>query len=306
MSLLATAGRATLFALIVAGAGRVIANRTLVHDIRRDLARRRPFVDLPGDLRLTVVVPAYGEEQRIAESVRQITAALEPVQVDGGVEIVVVDDGSEDETAERAEAAGVRVVRLPENCGKGAAVRAGVLVARGRTVAFTDADLSQPPGDLLLLLAKVESGWDVAVGTRHHSAAQKVARGALVRWCSTYVFNLLTALVLLGGYRDTQCGCKAFRSDVARHLFSRARIDGFAFDVELFHMVERYRMSCIQVPVMRRPSVSSTIRLGPHAIQMVRDLLRIRRWSRQGAYDLTGEDADLRPRSRQPAAHGPV
>lgn len=278
---------AKVLALGVAGTARAVAYRAvLLGETRRGLAARRTGRQAPGELRLTVVVPAYREQERIGESVRRITEALQPVHADGGAEVVVVDDGSSDDTADAAEAAGARVVRLPVNRGKGAAVRAGVMVARGRTVAFTDADLAYPPSELLALLAEVESGWDVAAGTRHHAGSQERARASLVRWLSGRLFNLLTALVLLGQYRDTQCGCKAFRADVARQLFSHTRVDGFAFDVELFHLVERYRLSLSEVPVVLQASAGSTVRVGPHAVQMLRDLLRVRRWASQGAYDL--------------------
>ena len=296
---------AKVLALVVAGAARAVAYRVLLlGEVRRGLGTRRSLSDAPGDLRFSVVVPAYGEQARIADSVRHITAALESVHADGGAEIVVVDDGSHDATAEQAEAAGARVVRLSQNRGKGAAVRAGVLAARGRTVAFTDADLAYPPSGLLVLLKQVEAGWDVAAGTRHHSESRELARASLLRWFSGRLFNLLTALVLLGQYRDTQCGCKAFRADVARQLFSRARVDGFAFDVEIFHLVERYRLSLTEVPVALQASIGSTVRIGPHAVQMVRDLLRVRRWAGQGAYDLSAEDAVIRPTGWKRVRHG--
>ncbi|HYD09666.1 MAG TPA: hypothetical protein VEA78_06155, partial [Acidimicrobiales bacterium] len=92
--------------------------------------------------------------------------------------------------------------------------------------------------------------------------------------------------VLLGQYRDTQCGCKAFRADVARSLFSRTRLDGFAFDVEVLHLVERDRLSLIEVPVTLSESGGSSVRLVRATADMLRDLLRVRRWSAEGVYDL--------------------
>ncbi|HEV2767156.1 MAG TPA: glycosyltransferase [Acidimicrobiales bacterium] len=283
--------RAKALALLVAGAARVLAYRAiLVRPTRRGLAVRTSRADPPGELRLTVVVPAYGEGARIAGTVRRLDEALAGVDAHGGVEVLVVDDGSSDATATEAETAGARVLRLPLNQGKGAAVRAGVLAARGRTVAFMDADLSYPPEQVLRLLAGVESGWDVVVGSRHHAGSVDVARPGLVRSLSGRLFNLLTAVVLLGHYRDTQCGCKAFRSDVARLLFSRTKLDGFAFDVEVFHLVERYRLSLTEVPVTLVAAPGSTVRVGVDALRMVGDLFRLRRWSGRGAYDLRASD----------------
>lgn len=252
-------------------------------DQRQRAARRRP----PGEYRLSVVIPAFTEASRIGDTVAKVRAALAEIDAPEAFEVIVVDDGSADETAEEARAAKAdQVLVLPENRGKGAAVRAGVLAARGRTVAFTDADLSYPPHQLVRLLSEVEAGFDVVVGSRKHIEATTLVRGRRLRVLSGRVFNVLTLVVLLGQYRDTQCGIKAFRSDVARALFSRARIDGFAFDVEMFHLVERDRLSLKEVPVALANSETSTVRVGIDAARMVRDLFRIRWWGYRGLYNL--------------------
>jgi dolichyl-phosphate beta-glucosyltransferase len=283
---------AKALALAFAGGVRLVAYRTvLVGQTRRTLARRVPGRAAPGELRLSVVVPAYREEGRIGDSVRRLSASLAEVDLDGGVEVVVVDDGSGDATAVEAAAAGARVVALDPNRGKGAAVRAGVLAARGRTIAFVDADLAYPPEQVLLLLDEVEAGWDVVVGSRRHGDSVDVARVPLLRSVSGRMFNLLTAVVVLGRYRDTQCGCKAFRSDVANLVFSHTRVDSFAFDVEVFHLVERYRLSLTEIPVTLVESAGSTVRVGIDALHMVGDLFRVRRWSGRGLYDLDPADA---------------
>lgn len=277
-------------ALVVTGVLRAVAYRLVVlAGTRSRLSARVDRPPPPGAVRLTVVVPAFGEERRIAASVRSIEEALAGVAADGGLEVLVVDDGSADATAEAAAAAGARVVRLPENRGKGAAVRAGMLAASGRTVAFVDADLAYPPDQVLLLLAEVEAGWDVVVGSRRHSASE-TAEVSRLRWFSGKLFNLLTVIVLLGQYRDTQCGCKAFRSDVAHLIFGHTRLERFAFDVEMFHLVERYELSLCEVPVTLVTSEGSTVRVGLDAVRMVIDLFKVRRWAGQGRYDV-----DVRP-----------
>ncbi|MFN2608709.1 MAG: glycosyltransferase [Acidimicrobiales bacterium] len=263
--------------------------------MRRRARRSRTAVDrrpagprprAPGTYRLSVVVPAYHEANRIADTVARLKAALAVAEDGGPVEVVVVDDGSGDGTADRARAAAAdQVLVLPANRGKGAAVRAGVLAARGRTIAFIDADLSYRPEQLLKLLTEVEGGFDVVVGSRQHAEATTDARGWRVRNLSSRVFNVLTLAILLGRYRDTQCGIKAFRSDVARLLFSRGHVDGFAFDVELFHLVEHYGLTLREVPVDLSDSDRSTVRLGPEAVRMLSDLWRMRRWARRGCYD---------------------
>jgi glycosyltransferase involved in cell wall biosynthesis len=178
------------------------------------------------------------------------------------------------------------VVRLVPNRGKGGAVRAGMLAASGRTVAFTDADLAYPPDQLRTLLETVESGWDVAVGNRWHPDSIALKKPSLLRQLSSRLFNLVTAAVLLGRYRDTQCGCKAFRSDAATLIFGHTRVDGFAFDVEVLHLVERYRLSLTEVPVRVEDGGESTVRVGPAALRMLRDVVRVRRWAGRGAYDV--------------------
>lgn len=276
------AASVTALALSTRAAVRRRGRRTELRTGQQSPLPREPA---PGSCRLSVVIPAFREGHRIAATLAEVRVALAPLGP-GEVEIIVVDDGSSDDTAGQARRGGAdEVILLPANRGKGAAVRTGMLAARGRTAAFTDADLSYPPAQLLRLLAEVESGYDVVVGSRKHIEATTLVRGRRLRVLSGRVFNLLTLAVLLGQYRDTQCGIKAFRSDVARTLFSRGRIDGFAFDVELFHLVERYRLSLKEVPVALANSESSTVRVGVDALRMLRDLLRIRWWGSRGVYD---------------------
>lgn len=270
--------------LSVAGVVRATAyRRRLFLDVRATQAARRPRPLPDSPVRLSVVIPAYREAGRIGETIETVRAALDDV---GPVEIVVVDDGSADATASDARAGGADVVIVqPENRGKGAAVRVGMLAATGSVVAFTDADLSYPPHQLATLLVNVEDGWDMVVGSRKHVETTTLVRARRLREVTGRVFNLLSEVVLLGQYRDTQCGLKAFRGDVARSLFSRTRVDRFAFDVELFHLAERDRLSVLEVPVSLANSSVSTIRVGADSVRMVLDLFRIRRWGGQGVYD---------------------
>jgi glycosyltransferase involved in cell wall biosynthesis len=258
--------------------------------LRADLVRRHHRGEAPGSLRLTVVVPAYMEEGRIGASIGRLRTDLDTLAAYGGLEILVVDDGSTDGTVAEAESAGATVVALKENRGKGAAVRAGVLAARGRTIAFTDADLAYAPDQIGGLVDLVEEGWDVVVGSRRHTDTTTLVRARRLREIGGRAINLLTRAVLLGHYRDTQCGLKAFRSDVARLIFAHTRVDGFAFDVEVFHLVERYHLSLAEVPVRVENSPRSTVRVVRDALRLVRDLFRVRQWSAEGLYDLTADD----------------
>ena len=258
--------------------------------VRTELAQRRDRPPATGRYRLSVIVPAYREE-RIGDTVRRLRADLEKIDRDGGLEIIVVDDGSHDETPARAEAAGADlVIRQPVNRGKGAAVRAGMLAAHGRTRAFTDADLSYSPDQLLGLLEEVEAGWDVVVGSRRHTDTTTLVRAGRLREIGGRGINALTRIVLLGEHRDTQCGIKAFRGDIAQLIFLHSHVDGFAFDVEVYHLVERYHLSLAEVPVRVENSSRSTVHVARDALRLVRDLFRIRGWSAVGVYDVAPED----------------
>lgn len=240
-----------------------------------------PHPPAPHRPRLSVVVPAYREERRIAATVAALRAAL-----DGhGVEIVVVDDGSGDATAAQAERAGAdRVIRLPTNRGKGGAVRAGMLAASGSTIVFTDADLSYPPTQVLRLLAAVEAGWDVVVGSRQHPETETIVASSRLRDVAGRLFNSATGLVLTRRFADTQCGLKGFHHDAAARIFGAARIDGFAFDVELLWLAAHFALAVEEVPVALANAAGSTVRLNVDPIRMIRDLWRIRRWAAAGAY----------------------
>jgi dolichyl-phosphate beta-glucosyltransferase len=285
-----------LAAVGLAAIVRVGAHRSLLFRVvRREQDAPSYRSVAAGTVRLSVVVPAYHEAGRIGPTIERMRHELATVHDDGGVEIVVVDDGSGDDTAAQARAAGADVVLVqPKNRGKGAAVRAGMLVTSGRTVVFTDADLAYAPTQIITLLTQIESGWDVVVGNRRHVATATLVRARRIREIGGRLVNLATHALLLGQYRDTQCGLKAFRSDVARLIFSASRIDGFAFDVEIFHLVERHRLSLAEVPVTVENSERSTVKIVRDGLRLVVDIVRVRWWAREGRY--FGDASELPPR----------
>lgn len=257
----------------------------------------------PGAHRLSVVIPAYREVDAISATITRVRQELQSVATDGGIEVVVVDDGSGDGTAAAAEASGAdQVVEFVVNQGKGAAVRAGALAASGRTVAFTDADLSYAPAQIADLLARVEDGWDMVVGSRRHGDTTTVAEAPRLRDLGGRVINGASRAVLSGQFRDTQCGLKAFRSDAAKLLFSQARVDGFAFDIELFHLAERYGLALTEVPVQVENFEHSTVRVARDAVRLLADVARIGVDGARGVYDLDANDLEAalpRPEAMQ-------
>ena len=194
-------------------------------------------------LRLTIVVPAFNEDHRLAAGMRRFDAAVSAGAIDlDRTEVVVVDDGSTDRTAAVAEKLLAalphhRVVRLPVNQGKGAAVRAGIATARSPYTAFMDADMAIDPLAIPLLLDGLERN-DVVVGSRALPDSM-VETTYVVRTLISRLFNELVTAGTGLGLKDTQCGFKAFRTPVARLLFHLVRIDRFAFDVEVLARARR-------------------------------------------------------------------
>jgi hypothetical protein len=169
-----------------------------------------------------------------------------------------------------------------------------MLGTSGRTVVFTDADLAYAPAQIITLLTQIEDGWDVVVGNRRHVATATLVRARRIREIGGRLVNLATHALLLGQYRDTQCGLKAFRSDVARLIFSSTQIDGFAFDVEIFHLIERHRLSLAEVPVTVENSERSTVKIVRDGLRLVVDIVRVRWWAREGRY--FSDASELPPR----------
>ena len=279
---------AKLVALLAAAVVRLVLYRALLlQAVRHQLHEQVPRPPAPGTIRATVVIPALDEAPRIDGTIAAVREALAAVAASGGLEVVVADDGSTDGTADAALAAGAdQVVVLPENRGKGAAVRAGVAAARGRTIAFTDADLAYSPDQLLRVLSEVERGWDVAIGNRRHPDTTRVQGAGMLRDVGSRAVNVLAMAVLLSHPHDTQCGLKAFRSDTAKQVFALGRVDRFAFDIEVLHLLERHGWTIAEVPVRLSMGERTTVRLARDTVRLVRDLWRIRRWSATGAYEL--------------------
>ena len=225
---------------------------------------------------LSVVIPAWNEEARIGSTLEAIAGYLDALRED--YEVLVVDDGSSDGTGRVVEAAGgrrVRLLRLPENRGKGAAVRAGVLASRGDEILFSDADLATPIGELPKLRAALARGCDIAIGSRALAGSEVQVRQHPLRQEMGRTFNRLVRVLVLEGFRDTQCGFKLFRGEVGRELFARATLDGFAFDVEIL-LLARSRYKVAEVPVVWRHVEQSKVSPGRDAARMLWDVVKLR------------------------------
>jgi dolichyl-phosphate beta-glucosyltransferase len=236
---------------------------------------------------LSLVVPAYNEERRIAASMQRIGEflALQTFRS----EVVAVDDGSDEAgllalaAAVKALPSGVegRIVRHEANRGKGAAVRTGALAAQGDYVAFIDADLATPPEDLSALLAALDSGTDVAVGVRNQPGGSDMRnRRGLARRLAGKGYAWFMQRLLMPDISDSQCPLKAFRRDSGRRLFGLQRIDTWAFDAELLFLARQMKLRVQQVPVSWHAVEGSRLRLNARTAMELLNLVRIRWWHR--------------------------
>jgi dolichyl-phosphate beta-glucosyltransferase len=200
-------------------------------------------------------------------------------------ELIVVDDGSADGTAETAEAAVAaapenvagRVLRHGRNRGKGAAVRTGCLATRGRYVAFIDADLATPPEEIVPLLQALKAGADVAIGVRTHPDGSDMrSRRPLPRRLAGWLFAQAMRILLLPDVTDSQCPVKAFRREAAQQLFGRQRIDTWAFDAEILFLARRLGLRVAKVPVRWQAVPGSHFRFNVRSLVELWNLVRIR------------------------------
>lgn len=235
-----------------------------------------------GPVHVSVIVPAYNEERNIGETIRHIEAWQ---SLKGRVwEIMVVDDGSTDNTAAIAQdcvktegPCRVKLLRQEKNIGKGAAVRRGMMEATGEYLLMCDADLSMPIKESDKLIHALEFGADIAIGSRAIHKKGADVQQSVMRRISSRVFNGLVRLVAVRGIRDTQCGFKCFRKNVAREIFSAMKIDRFCFDVEMLYLAKKKGLKIAEVSVMWRQAEETRVRLFHDSFSMLGDLFKIRR-----------------------------
>ncbi|MBI4322877.1 MAG: glycosyltransferase family 2 protein, partial [Candidatus Omnitrophica bacterium] len=240
----------------------------------------QPGPDAAAGVFLSLVIPTYNDAQRIAQTLEVVTGFL--ARQGRLFEVLVVNDGSDDQTvaAVRAYAgthAEVRLITLPRNQGKGAAVRAGVLAAGGEVVCFCDADLAIPITHLEGLVSRLRQGADVVIASRALAQSSMLVPQDPLRWMMSRAFNLVVRTAFGMPYGDTQCGFKGFRREAARAIFARARIDGFAFDVELLLIARALGQTVVEMPVDVANSRLTTVSLAAHAGRIWRDLWQIHR-----------------------------
>jgi dolichyl-phosphate beta-glucosyltransferase len=238
---------------------------------------------------ISIVIPAFNEEGRLPATLRAILDYLSARDW-AAWEILVVNDGSRDATAEVARQfseayPGVRLVENPGNRGKGYSVRHGVLEAGSEWVLFTDADLSAPIGELDKLMAAArERGAKVAIGSRAVNRGLIGVHQSWFRETAGRIFNLSMRVLTGLPFSDTQCGFKLFEQDAAQEIFRRQRIERWGFDAEVLFIARRLGYRSIEVPVRWNHAEGTKVSMFRDSVNMFFDLLRIRRNQLRGLY----------------------
>jgi dolichyl-phosphate beta-glucosyltransferase len=234
----------------------------------------------------SVIIPAWNEERRMSASLQRVVAFVQEQPYP--IEVIVVDDGSEDATAaivqEFAEKyAFIILIRNPHG-GKGAAIKTGVAQGQGQYLVISDTDLAVPIEELPKFLPPVLDGYDLAIASREVKGARRINEPSY-RHLMGRVYNLLVRLVAVPRIQDTQCGFKAFRREVARDIFPYQTIEGWGFDVEILFIAQRLGYRVVEVPVTWYYGAESKVKPVRDTLRMFRELLQVRRNARQGLYD---------------------
>ena len=237
---------------------------------------------------LSIVVPAYNEEERLIASLETIASYLHATGIDA--EILVIDDGSKDNTAALAAKAlagrNGRVIRNGENRGKGYSLRHGVLEARGRFVLMTDADLSTPMDEHAKLAGVIrDRDLDVVIGSRALPHSDVQVRQGWLRQTMGRSFNTFIRAATGLPFRDTQCGFKQMDRERVKPLIEKMVVNRFAFDVELLFLCARFGLSVAEVPVTWRNAAGSKVSIVGDPLNMMVDVLRVRWRFRRGLYN---------------------
>jgi dolichyl-phosphate beta-glucosyltransferase len=236
---------------------------------------------------LSIILPAYNEEERLPDSLNKIVRFLELQPYSS--EVIVVENGSQDDTAAVVRQFSekypfISLISIPKP-GKGRAVRTGMLAARGDYLFFADVDLSMPIEGVRAFLPPVCRGYDIAIGSREVPEACRFNEPGY-RHLMGRIFNYIIRILAVRGFDDTQAGFKCFRREVAQAIFPYQTIDGWAFDVELLHIAQKHRYRIVEVPIQWYFMENSRVRPVEDTINMIREVWRIRSNSLAGRYDI--------------------
>lgn len=226
---------------------------------------------------LSIIIPAYNEADRIEASLQKAVDYLG--QKDYEYEIIVADDGSTDNTVAIANKFGdkVKAYALPKNTGKGAAVRMGMLKAKGDIRIFTDADFSTPIYEIEKIIYSLKNNFDIVIGSRALDYGMVKEHQPFYREFMGKMFNKFVQLLVIKGIKDTQCGFKGFTEEAAINIFSKAKIDGFSFDVEALYLANKAGYRIDEVPVEWYNDDRSKVNPITDSIKMLIEIMRIKK-----------------------------
>ena len=241
---------------------------------------------------ISVIIPAYNEESRLPNYLCKILSYFELQE--GTYEILVVDDASTDATAAMienfiAKNKNIKLVRLPDNRGKGYAVKVGMLQARGKLRLFTDADGATPITELDSLKKAIAGGIDVAVASRALNDDTCLVEARSHRKIIGTIFNTLVHLLVIKGIKDTQCGFKLFTDESAMAVFPLQRVAGFGFDVEILFLCREKGLKIAEIPVNWTDIHGSKVKLFGDSFRMFVDISKVRIYSLRGFYQIKSD-----------------
>jgi dolichyl-phosphate beta-glucosyltransferase len=242
-----------------------------------------------GEVFLTIIIPAYNEEQRLPRALDEISGYLDGQSYPA--EVLVVENGSSDRTTEIAEeyAARVPYVRVLHSAkGKGAAVREGMLSGQGDYLYICDTDLAVPIEEVAKFLPPQASGYDIAIASREAPGAKRYGE-PFYRHLMGRVYNLFAQVVAVPGIQDTQCGFKCLTRRAARSIFGTQVMSGWGFDVEVLYIARRWGYRIIEVPVNWYYGAGSRVSPVEDSLRMLGELWQVRRNGRRGLYDVPGK-----------------
>ena len=231
---------------------------------------------------LSVIIPAYNEENRIARTLSKIYNFLKTKNY--SYEVIIVDDGSTDGTVTKAQESelfkggSLCVIKNWINAGKGFSVKRGILASRGEYVLFTDADLSAPIEELDNIFYYVKNSYDIVIGSRSIQDSSVRVHQPWHRETMGKAFNFFIKLLLLKDFNDTQCGFKLFNGNVARRIVPLLKIDGFCFDVEMLYLAKNKGFKIKEAGVVWENSPQSKVKIIGSSLSMFLDLLKIRHY----------------------------
>lgn len=232
--------------------------------------------------KVSIIIPTYNEEKRLPATLFKIKKFLKKSRIKN--EIIVVDDGSTDNTVSVAKKHKVKILKNGRNFGKGYSIKHGVLKAKGDVILFTDADLSTPIKFLKNFLNKHNSGFDVVIASRGLQDSKIKIPQPFLREVSGKIFNILVRLITWLPLKDTQCGFKSFKADAAKKIFKKLTIHGFGFDVETLFIAKKFNFKIIEYPVDWYNSNATKVNFFKDSARMFIELFKIRFNDLKGLY----------------------